>query len=188
MARRRRPSESRSLTPTSLVWLGVAIVILIGIVVALLPKSNIARDGTTTPVPDAAGPRVGDHWHAILTISICGEVQPPLPDSSAFDHEIHTHGDGLIHIEVATPASAGANANLGRFFASTRIILTNETIQLPGGRLYRNGDLCPDGTPARMRFFVNQAEISAVTDFLSTVPRDGDTVQVEFSSSDDTPR
>lgn len=181
MARRRRPADSRSPSPTTLVWLGVAVGFVILSLVALLPKPT-PDAASTTASPSTVGPLVGDHWHAILTISICGEVQPPL---AATPGDVHTHGDGLIHIHPNSPQTAGANANLARFFSTTGIVLTSDTLQLPGGRLYRNGDPCPDGTAGRVLVTLNDVE---VTDLQATIPRDGDTVKLEFAAASETPR
>jgi hypothetical protein len=38
----------------------------------------------------AAGPRMGDHWHATYEISVCGERQPNIGQWSG---GVHTHGD-----------------------------------------------------------------------------------------------
>lgn len=63
-------------------------------------------------------PRVGDHWHASYEVVLCGRPEPQLAYSPG---NIHTHGDGVIHIHPATPEEAGSNAHLGRFFASAGI-------------------------------------------------------------------
>jgi hypothetical protein len=93
---------------------------------------------------------------------------------------VHTHGEGLIHVHPSTSQTTGANANLGRYFGPTGILLTSESIQLPGGRLYRNGDACPDGSPGRLKFTINENEITDFSSFTSYVPRDGDSVRIEF--------
>jgi hypothetical protein len=154
----------------------IGLVLVAAAVVALLPAP------TSRPGASGAGPRVGDHWHAILVITMCGEVQPPLAE---FGGEVHTHGDGLVHIHPSTPQWAGANANLERFFAQTGILLTTESLQLPGGRLYRNGDLCADGSAGQVRVFLNDGPVS---DLRAVVPRDGDLVRVEFLAGDEPPR
>lgn len=164
MARTRRPTQ-RQPSPVVLVWGGLAVLLLLTVLVAVLVP---AGSGAT------AGPTIGDHWHAAYRIVLCGEEQPPLPVSPG---NVHTHGDGLIHVHPQTAAETGANANLERFFAASGVVIGKDYIQLPGGRLYRNGDPCTDGQPGTLRVTVNGNEVA---DFLRYVPRDGDTIQIEF--------
>ncbi len=119
-------------------------------------------------------PKVGDHWHAAYEVVICGRQQPPLAYSPG---NIHTHGDGLIHIHPTTPEEAGRNANLGRFFANSGITVAAGRIRYPDGRAYRDGDPCPDGTRGRLRLLVN-GEANASMD--RYVPQDGDKLRIEF--------
>jgi hypothetical protein len=62
----------------------------------------------------------------------------------------------------------------------TGILLSNETLQLPGGRLYRNGDLCPDGNAGQLRFLSTRLSLLRYRTS-SVVPRDGDLVRIEFA-------
>lgn len=161
--RTRRPRGRGPLLP-SLPYIGAGLVAMAAIIalVAFLNRS-------------AAGPpRVGDHWHAVYQISICGELQPDLPASPG---GVHTHGDGLIHIHPQVAGETGKNANLKRFFGSTGTILTHTSIRLPDGREYKNGDSCPDGQPGTLRLLVNGVENDQFEDY---VPQSGDLIRVEF--------
>ncbi|MGH7792414.1 MAG: hypothetical protein ACREOB_08890, partial [Thermodesulfobacteriota bacterium] len=69
-------------------------------------------------------PKVGDHWHAEYEVIICGMKMPILPYTQG---NIHTHGDGRIHIHPEYSYEAGKNANLGRFFSNAGGLLTEYT-------------------------------------------------------------
>lgn len=121
-------------------------------------------------------PRVGDHWHAAYEVVLCGKPEPQLAYSPG---NIHTHGDGAIHVHPEVDEEGGSNANLGRFFANSGITFSNGTLRYPDGRTYRDGDTCPDGKPGRLRLLVNGTVNAAMERY---VPRDGDRIRVEFGS------
>lgn len=119
-------------------------------------------------------PRVGDHWHAAYEVVLCGKPEPQLAYSPG---NVHTHGDGAIHVHPEVREEGGSNANLGRFFANSGITFSNGTLRYPDGRTYRDGDACPDGKPGRLRLLVNGMANTAMERY---VPRDGDRIRVEF--------
>ncbi|MDQ7820788.1 MAG: hypothetical protein QN173_08390 [Armatimonadota bacterium] len=119
-------------------------------------------------------PRVGDHWHARYAVVVCGRERPPFPPTPG---NVHTHGDGLIHIHPVLPVEAGRNATLGRFFASAGVRFSRDALEFPDGTVYRTGDRCPDGRPGRLRLLVNGRSRDA---FDTYVPQDGDTIEVRF--------
>lgn len=119
--------------------------------------------------------QVGDHWHATLEIEICGKREPPLPRSPG---GIHSHGNEYrIHVHPASGAESGMAANLGRFFDRHGLRFTASMIELPGGRLYKEGDPCPNGRRGNFEVHVNGGETN---DPRSYVPRDGDRIQIRF--------
>lgn len=123
--------------------------------------------------------RVGDHWHARLTIELCGRRLPPLPPGPG---DVHTHGDGLIHIHPQTSRTAGRNASLETFFRTTPVRITPDSIAVAGER-YHNGDPCPDGRSGVLRAQVRRAGEEAFADlprFLDYLPRDGDEIRIVF--------
>ena len=99
-----------------------------------------------------AQPRINDHWHAGLRFIVFGEQSPDLP---AFDDPdgIHTHGDGILHSHPYTSGGEGVGAAIGKYveyagYAFGTGELTDDTLQVPGeDRLWRNGDVGPDGEP-----------------------------------------
>ena len=58
-------------------------------------------------------------------------------------------GDGIIHIHPTTKASAGKNATLGKFASAAGMKLNAGELQLPGGKLYLDGDSC-QGKPGHV--------------------------------------
>jgi hypothetical protein len=121
------------------------------------------------------GARVGEHWHAAVRISVCGELYAEPPTSGG----VHSHGDGLMHIHPRQGVSgeSGENASVRTFFSGARILLTESSIQIPGDRLYRQGDRCPDGSAGNLVVTVNDEQ---VVDFLDYTPQDNDLVNIEF--------
>ena len=59
-------------------------------------------------------PRVGDHWHVTYRVEVCGRPLSPLL-GGADQGGIHSHDDGVIHVEPTRPSSARANASFRRF-------------------------------------------------------------------------
>lgn len=119
-------------------------------------------------------PEVGSHWHAGYTIEICGETLPPRPASPG---DVHTHGDGLIHVHPSTYRTAGENANLARFVASIGGTLRDSVLDVPGRRTLRNGDRCQNGEEGRVAVYVNGDRIAEPAAY---VPQDGDEVRIAF--------
>ena len=101
---------------------------------------------------DPSHPRVGDHWHARYRIVVCGVTQPPLPGTHG---GVHTHGGGGIHIHPRTKDEAFSNASLALFFSTSGGALTDQSLTLPSGLTFANGDRCPDGRGGQLSVTVN---------------------------------
>jgi len=104
----------------------------------------LSRDAAHTKAA-ADQPTVNDHWHAAYGFDICGNFLPDLPQPPNLIG-LHTHGDGVIHIEPQDPLlDTGKNATLGRFISgypgvgltSTSITVLNQT--------WKNGEPKCDG-------------------------------------------
>ena len=166
--RRRRDSRRWLMTAAAVI---VAVLIIGSFGLTAIPFSP--RGAATN------GAQQGDHWHSALSIDICGESMSSLPPSGG---GIHSHGqDSLIHIHPQHGGEAGANANLGRFFNSFSMVMDSGSIQLPGGKLHRNGDVCSDdagGETARVQVLVNGDDVTET--FASYMPQNGDQVAVYF--------
>lgn len=91
----------------------LALVVALGIsLVAFARAERRAEDRS-------AFPQLGDHIHTALGINICGEFKPSLPEF-ATQVGIHTHSDGLIHVEPTSALAVGSNAVLDRFIDDAR--------------------------------------------------------------------
>lgn len=100
------------------------------------------------------------HWHAGIEIYLCGErYELPDPVSSDLVHGepyigtafMHEHNDNLIHIEGTIQKPE--DITLGKFMDSIGLTFTSEQLIT-----YTNGDLCPDGTPGKVKLLVNGNE------------------------------
>ena len=118
-------------------------------------------------------PNVGHHWHAPFSVVICGVRTPPLP---AGPGDLHSHGDDVMHIHPARPETAGRNATLAAFLASTPMKVTATALEI-GGKTYANGDRCADGRTGRVQVIINGRERK---DFASYIPQDGDKIEFRF--------
>jgi hypothetical protein len=120
-------------------------------------------------------PGVGDDWHASYAVNICGREVEPFPE---FDGGVHTHGDGLIHVHPTTPSEEGEGASLVEFFTSAGGALTENALQVPGDKPWRDGNICSDGRPGRVVVVVNQGPLR--DDLETYVPQNGDRILVAF--------
>jgi DNA-binding CsgD family transcriptional regulator/plastocyanin len=139
-----------------------------------------------TEAGDSGGPRIGDHWHAPIRITVCGEE---LRDVSVPENGIRTQGDSILHIQPAQPFEEGAGASLVKWFEYGGGRLTETEINIPGSdKTFRNGDLCPDGEPGELQVFVTRAGESGeqrLGDFLQVyIPHDGDRIRIVFAPVD----
>jgi hypothetical protein len=153
----------------------------------------------------AVHPRGADHWHVAYGIDICGTMQPNLPqnpnlataaNSGALPPGIHTHGDGLIHVEPyvsGLSADAGNNATVARFAADyPGFILTSTELQYPGQALHKNGQKC-NNKPAIVRIRVwdkaNGSTSITYTNPADVHLKDGQAITIAFlPAGDDIPK
>src|SRR5262249_46467369 len=110
---------------------GVIIVVLI--VVVVLTSGGASAESAIYP----------DHWHAAYSINLCGTNIPPLPDSfNSSKLHVHTHSDGLIHLEPG-PGDSASDSNMKTFFKSLDTINTHIStgvINVAGEQPYKDGD------------------------------------------------
>lgn len=103
------------------------------------------------PAPDA------DFWLSALSVNVCGTWlpdAPATPDASG----IHSHGDGFIYAHPQTAGEANANATVGRWLGHGSWTAKAGELKLWDGATHRNGDTCPDGRAATVRWWVDGAE------------------------------
>lgn len=136
-------------------------------VVVLIGWLGLRDSGPRYPTTDS-------HWHADYAIEICGREVPPAPYSQG---DVHTHGDGKIHVHPSTNASAGRDAHLGAFFRSIGGTIRDSVLDVAGEGTFRTGeDRCGD-RPGRVAVYVDGERIA---DPDAYVPRDGEDVRIVF--------
>ncbi len=157
----------------------VPVVVIIAVVFGILGALFFVRSA-------AAGPRVGDHWHATYEISVCGE---PQPNVRQWPGGVHTHGDGVVHLHPQSASEEGAGARLVQWFAyggdalGTGGKLTKDELQIPGQReVWKNGDECPDGTQGVLQVFVNGVKMNNWSRY---IPQDGDQIRILFGPEEE---
>ena len=92
---------------------------------------------------------------------------------------LHSHGDGIIHMEPSVVSETGANATLGLYFRYAGWKLSATAITFAGVN-EKNGDAC-DGKPAALRWSVNGVEHHG--DPGAYVLHDRDAIALVFASS-----
>jgi hypothetical protein len=137
------------------------VIIIVGVVLIALAKGNNAN---------AAAPKVGDHWHAALGVYLCDHWQgdgnwawpaftqagsPARAGTSAYAG-LHSHGDGIIHIEPQTSDETGKHATVGTYFKFGGWHLSDTKVTFVGATK-TNGDKC-GSEPGLVRWAVNGAE------------------------------
>jgi hypothetical protein len=134
----RRPGQRRPLGFPLL----VAAVVAVGTTTVLY-----AREQRTAN----AAPRAGvDHWHAAYGFAECGEFRPALTGGGNDGLGIHSHDDGLIHIEPLLDGAAGSNAKLGLFADFVGVELTDDRVTFADGTEWDEATATCDGDPAQI--------------------------------------
>ena len=122
------------------------------------------------------------HWHADVDIEICGEPYF-LPTIEGFRNQVgaelvHTHEDMRIHVEG--PVMEPEEASLGNFFDMQGIPFSATEIADK-----KNGDICPDGKPSKVRMFVNGKENAEFDKYIISPYPDvppGDLIKITFGA------
>jgi hypothetical protein len=124
-------------------YAALVLIVLVGIASVFLARHDY--DKTAAKIP----PTVGQTWHAALSVDICGKVQAALPaTASGSTSGLTTTGSGVLLIAPKTNSEAGHNATLGKFSkANVSLVVSDSSLQYPGGTLYKNGAKCKAGTP-----------------------------------------
>jgi hypothetical protein len=153
-------------------WLFYGAISALVVVGVLLVATSRAGVDPTVEAPD-----FDDHWHTAYGIYICDQFKPPMTQPSQL-LGLHTHTDGLIHVEAHVTGSildTGKNANVGRFQeGQPGFDISSTSIEYPGDKTYKNGDKCGDKA-AQMKVLVweNQSD-----DTPEDVTADPDSVRI----------
>jgi hypothetical protein len=112
---------------------------------------------TTTTTTTTIGPSLSSQWYSGLGFDVCGKMTLLAANPTTKDAGIKSQGNGIL---LTAPGSVPnsqdfvGNGNTLRNFVihyEPRMTLTDTELQLPGQKLYKNGDLC-DGKPAKVQF------------------------------------
>ena len=120
-----------------------------------------------------------DHWHAAYGIYLCDRFLPNLPEPQTL-LGLHTHSDGLIHIEPNVTGSSldiGRGATLGRWLQGQPDFKLERTSLTVQGVTRRNGDKCGD-KPARVEVRENGRLVEGDPKKLRI--RDGQLITIAF--------
>jgi hypothetical protein len=185
--RRTYQTPKRARSGANLVWYAAAAVLVIGGTFGvMLSRSKSAG---------SVGPTLSDHWHAALGVDNCGTwtpnwLWPPGTTQGGSPARagsggllyagLHSHGDGLIHMEPQSSEDSGKNATLGTYFrfggwkVNATSISFNNVVE-------KNGNLC-NGKPGVLRWAVNGKEMHG--DPAKYKLFNGDTIELVFTTAD----
>jgi hypothetical protein len=132
------------------------------------------------PPPITRGAIQGEHWHASYKIYICGKRLQNFP---TVEGEIHSHGDGFIHIHPSSPAYTGDNANLGNFLMLYETSFTQDAkgrrvMTFPTGLALRDGQTCSNHKHYKW-IFTNKGK-AIKGDPAKFLPHNGDVLVMQF--------
>jgi hypothetical protein len=165
--------KSKKGSDRTLTFVGIG-VLVVGIALVFLLK----------PATSHAGLQLGDHWHAALGVYACdhwdGDADWPTPVNPSTNgpvqagtntyNALHSHRDGLIHMEPAVTADTGDNATLGNYFKYTGFELSSTHVKFVTADL-KDGDKC-GAAKGKLHWLVNGKE------------RTGDPTKYQLRNSD----
>jgi len=142
----------------------------------------------TSPPPLTRGASVGEHWHASYRIYICGQRMTNYP---SVEGEVHSHGDGFIHIHPATPQFSGDNATLGAFLRHYETGLGEltpgkRTLIFPDGTKFEDGGTCPGSRTKHDVEVLNKGE-AIEGEPGSFILHEGDAIVIRFGPEGEKP-
>ena len=152
------PRKSRNGANT--IWYAVAAVLVIaGTLGVALSRSKTAS---------GVAPTTKDHWHIALGVNDCGswvpnwtwnnepQTGPRYQAGTTLYAPMHSHEDGLIHVEPQTDSQGGNNATLGAYFQYGGWKINSTSIKFVNVD-EKNGNKC-NGKPGVLRWAVNGKE------------------------------
>lgn len=135
---------------SSMLWPGlISVIVVVGVALIV-----VSRDSTAYVRPGLFAEHPDDHWHMAFGVNVCGDYQADLGE--LVNGGIHTHGDGLIHVEATNSAETGENATIGKFVGDYQngFRVTNSELSLPGDRQLVEGEDDCGGERAQVAAYV----------------------------------
>lgn len=147
----------------------LGLLVLVAIIGAIVYGSRKGETNNVTPKTSGTYTDGPVHWHANFEVDLCGAKQD-FSSYGAVQHAgsslLHTHGDGVIHIEGRIISKE--DIALGRFF---------DEIDIPFGRdrimHKKNGDECTPGKPGQVKMFVNGQATEEFRDYIPKATENG---------------
>lgn len=121
-------------------YFSVAILLILGIVGVYNAREYLNR---STVSKTNHPPRIGLNppWHMAYGVDLCGKFVPNI-QSDKDPNGLSTKGDGIIYISPTTKKAEGYNATLGQWASDIGMKFNAGEVQVPGGKLYQDGDHC----------------------------------------------
>ena len=164
--RRRAAVRSAQRTRTNTFWYVItAFVVVVG--VALIIFARGSEPAEVGPKLASSGQQ-GDHWHAALGVYNCDQwmsdgsgegvwkwpytTSQNTPGRAGTDAYagLHSHGDGIIHMEPAVSEEAGRGATVGKYFTFGGWDVSSSSFKFLGTER-SNGDKC-GGKPGEVKW------------------------------------
>jgi hypothetical protein len=167
--RKRAAVRSAKRSRNNTMWYGVtALVLILGVVLIAVSRGNdevpphIFVAGKNDPdahIHAALGVYDCDHWlsdgsgDGIWAWPFATQRQSPSrADNTTIYAGLHSHGDGVIHMEPSTREDAGKNATVGRYFRYGGWKISDSSFDFLGVQR-KNGDKCGD-KPGKLQWKV----------------------------------
>lgn len=118
-------------------YLAMGLVVVLGLVTIVFSRNERQQVAS-------ARPTIRDHWHTAYGFYNCTKFEPQLPQPPSLIG-LHTHNDGLIHIEPQNSQDTGKGATLGRFATGQPgFKLKTKEMEYPGVKRVKDGMKCGD--------------------------------------------
>jgi hypothetical protein len=146
--------------------LAMGVVVVLGVLGVVFSRDSAHHKAA------ADQPTVNDHWHAAYGFDVCGSFLPDLPQPPNLIG-LHTHGDGVIHIEPQDAVNdTGKKATLGRFVSGYPGLKLSKNSFTILNQTWTNGEPKCDGKPGEVVVKSNGKVVTGDPTKLR-VPKDG---------------
>jgi hypothetical protein len=158
-------------------YAAIALVVILG--VAGIVSSRAEYRSELAAGADGSAPVANvDHWHAAYGIYLCDSFAPKITNERD-PKGIHTHADGIIHIHPFVRSAAGNNATLEVFADAVDMTLSDDELEVPGGKKYESGKTKCGDEVGIVQVKVNDEVLTENVDKFKL--EDGDLITIAFA-------